>query len=51
MVSKISLKWIFSPCTKEVTFMDMTMTIQEDGTFLTRIYAKPLIIYAYFLPH
>ena len=51
MVSKISLKWIFSPCTKEVTFMDMTMTIQEDGTFLTRIYAKPLVIYPYFLPH
>ena len=44
------LQWIFSEPSRTIVFMDMTISIDENGTVITDLYKKPLALYLYIPP-
>jgi hypothetical protein len=44
------LSWLFSPRSHEVVFMDLRLTI-EGGRIKSSLYAKPMALHLYLLPH
>lgn len=50
IVNNGGLTWEFTPLSKTIVFMDMTISI-DDGRITTALYAKPLALYLYIPPH
>ena len=50
MVNGSGIPWTFSPCSKQITFMDITISI-ENGKLITKLFKKPLALQLYIPPH
>ena len=46
-----SLRWDFSPLTRSVNFLDLTISIGPSQTIITKTYQKPINLYQYLPPH
>ena len=43
MVNGSGIPWTFSPCSQQITFMDITISI-ENGKLITKLFKKPLAL-------
>ena len=50
MVNGSGIPWTFSPCSQQITFMDITILI-ENGKLITKLFKKPLALQLYIPPH
>jgi len=49
IINSMGLTWEFSDLSYTVTFMDLTITL-DDGKFTTKLYAKPMALHLYIPP-
>ena len=45
------LKWDVEPPSKQANFLDLTITLEDNGSFTTRTYIKPNNLHLYIPPH